>query len=238
MKRPAFLPDDFTLMLIATVALATLLPAQGGAAHFFDGFTTFAIGLLFFLQGARLSQQAVIRAGMTHWRLHRARSSVARFVLFPRAGPGASMPLVAGSSGPSRSSTLGVLFLCMLPARPCSPRSPSPRSRRGNIAGRRVQPRPPPTILGIAVTPLLVSVLRGAAACRGGQLVRRDHASIVLQLLLPFGIGHALATLAQGCVDPAAQPDRWASVTTDRSSILLVVYTCVQRGSGIEWHLA
>ena len=69
MKRPAFLPDDFTLMLVATVVLATLLPAQGAVARFFDGFTSFAIGLLFFLHGAKLSREA-IRAGATHWRLH------------------------------------------------------------------------------------------------------------------------------------------------------------------------
>ena len=59
MKRPAFLPDNFTLLLVATVLLATFLPAQGGAARFFDGFTTFAIGLLFFLHGAKLSRDAI-----------------------------------------------------------------------------------------------------------------------------------------------------------------------------------
>src|SRR4051812_30296392 len=84
MKRPAFLPDDFTLMLVATVVLATLLPAQGAVARFFDGFTSFAIGLLFFLHGAKLSREA-IRAGATHWRLH-VLVFACTFVMFPVLG--------------------------------------------------------------------------------------------------------------------------------------------------------
>ncbi|HEY9028062.1 MAG TPA: bile acid:sodium symporter, partial [Burkholderiaceae bacterium] len=49
MKRPSFVPDNFTLALVGVVMLASIAPAQGGVARFFDGFTAFAIGLLFFL---------------------------------------------------------------------------------------------------------------------------------------------------------------------------------------------
>src|SRR5271154_618095 len=64
-----FLPDMFTAALVATVALASLLPVQGQLAGIYDGATDFAIALLFFLHGARLSRSAVL-AGMVHWRLH------------------------------------------------------------------------------------------------------------------------------------------------------------------------
>ena len=111
MKRPAFVPDDFTLMLVATVVLATLLPAQGLAARFFDGFTTFAIGLLFFLHGAKLSREA-IRAGITHWRLHLL-VFACTFVLFPVLGA-ALKPLLQPLVTPALYT--GVLFLCVLPA--------------------------------------------------------------------------------------------------------------------------
>jgi predicted Na+-dependent transporter len=111
MKRPAFVPDDFTLMLVATVALATLLPAQGGAARFFEGLTTFAIGLLFFLHGAKLSRDA-IRAGVTHWRLHLL-VFACTFVLFPVLGV-ALKPLLQPLVTPALYT--GLLFLCVLPA--------------------------------------------------------------------------------------------------------------------------
>src|ERR1700761_1641395 len=111
MKRPAFLPDNFTLLLVATVALATLLPAQGVAARFFDDFTTFAIGLLFFLHGAKLSREA-IKAGLMHWRLHLL-VFACTFVLFPLLGLALRpllQPLVA------REFCAGVMFWCVLPA--------------------------------------------------------------------------------------------------------------------------
>ena len=58
MKRPPFVPDNFTLALVAVVMLASIAPAQGVVARFFDGLTAFAIGLLFFLHGAKLSRDA------------------------------------------------------------------------------------------------------------------------------------------------------------------------------------
>ena len=49
MARSRFLPDNFTLALLTTVALASVLPAAGGVARFFEGLTVAAVGLLFFL---------------------------------------------------------------------------------------------------------------------------------------------------------------------------------------------
>ena len=58
-------PDSFTVLLLCSVAVASLLPCEGQAARVFGDVTTFAIGLLFFLHGAKLSREAVI-AGVTH----------------------------------------------------------------------------------------------------------------------------------------------------------------------------
>lgn len=68
MKRPRFLPDNFMLLMIATVISASLLPCSGTGAQIFNGITNMAICLLFFLHGAKLPREAVV-AGITHWRL-------------------------------------------------------------------------------------------------------------------------------------------------------------------------
>src|SRR5471030_2546546 len=181
MKRPAFLPDDFTLMLVATVALATLLPAQGGVAHFFDDFTTFAIGLLFFLHGAKLSRDA-IRAGLTHWRLHLL-VFACTFALFPLLGL-ALKPVLQPLVTPELYT--GVLFLCVLPATVQSAIAFTSMAR-GNIPAA-VCSASASTMLGVFVTPVLVGLVvlpHAAAAISLDSIVR-----ILLQLMLPFLVGH------------------------------------------------
>ncbi len=69
MFRLRILFDNFTLILIAVVLAATFIPAHGMGATFFQWLTNFAIALLFFLHGAKLSRHAII-AGVMHWRLH------------------------------------------------------------------------------------------------------------------------------------------------------------------------
>ena len=50
MARPRFLPDNMTLLLVAVVITASILPCTGAVAVGFDWLTTFMIGLLFFMQ--------------------------------------------------------------------------------------------------------------------------------------------------------------------------------------------
>ena len=52
MARSRFLPDNFTLALLGTVTLASVLPASGVAAQALEGITVAAVALLFFLHGA------------------------------------------------------------------------------------------------------------------------------------------------------------------------------------------
>ena len=76
--------DTFTILLLCTVALASVLPCAGETAVVLGKVTTVAIGLLFFLHGAKLSREAIV-AGMTHWRLHLL-VLASTFVMFPLLG--------------------------------------------------------------------------------------------------------------------------------------------------------
>ncbi|MBP6752973.1 MAG: bile acid:sodium symporter, partial [Alicycliphilus sp.] len=67
MALPRFAPDHFTLALVGTVVLASLLPASGPMARVLEVATTGVVSLLFFLHGAKLSRQAIL-GGLGHWR--------------------------------------------------------------------------------------------------------------------------------------------------------------------------
>jgi len=212
MKRPAFLPDNFTLMLVATVTLATLVPAQGAVAHFFDGLTTFAIGLLFFLHGAKLSRDA-IKAGVTHWRLHLLVFGCT-FALFPLLGL-ALKPLLLPLVTPELYT--GVLFLCVLPATVQSAIAFTSMAR-GNVPAA-VCSASASTLLGVFVTPVLVGLVVLPHAAGGASLDAIGR--ILLQLMLPFVAGHLLRPWIGGWMHRSKQ----VLGLVDRGSILLVVYT-------------
>ena len=111
MARPNYLPDNFTLSLVTVVTLASVLPASGSVARFFEVLTSLAIGLLFFLHGAKLTREALV-GGVLHWRLH-VLVFACTFVLFPVLGL-VLRPVLEPLVTPALYS--GVLFLCMLPA--------------------------------------------------------------------------------------------------------------------------
>jgi len=212
MKRPALLPDNFTLMLVTTVALASVLPAQGVAAQFFDVFTTFAIGLLFFLHGAKLSRDA-IRAGITHWRLHLL-VLACTFALFPMLGL-ALRPVLRPLVTPELYT--GVLFLCVLPATVQSAIAFTSMAR-GNIPAA-VCSASASTMLGVFITPVLVGLVvlpHGASTNPFDSIV-----GILLQLMLPFVVGH----LARPWIGAWMHRRKQLLGLVDRGSVLLVVYT-------------
>jgi sodium/bile acid cotransporter 7 len=103
--------DPFILGILATVAVACVLPARGGAATVAGVATTVAVGLLFFLYGVRLSPAEALD-GLRHWRLH-VTVLVATFVMFPLLGLAARL-LVPAVLTPTLYA--GVLFLCALPS--------------------------------------------------------------------------------------------------------------------------
>ncbi len=216
MTRPRFLPDNFTLLLVATVLAASLLPAHGRAVQFFEGLATVAVGLLFFLHGAKLSRAAIV-AGVLHWRLH-VLVAACTFVMFPLLGL-ALKPLLQPLVTPELY--IGLMFLCVLPATVQSAIAFTSIAR-GNVPAA-VCSASASTLLGVFVTPLLVTLLVVPNASLGhaagsplGAIVR-----ILVQLMLPFAAGHLLQPWIGGWIKKRAP----VLSVVDRGSILLVVYT-------------
>lgn len=216
MKRPRFLPDNFTLILIGLVVLASVLPVQGSAAYAADILTNLAIALLFFLHGAKLPTQAVI-AGLTHWRLH-GLVFACTFLLFPAVGL-ALRPVLEPAIGPDLYR--GMLYLCALPATVQSAIAFTSMAR-GNVAAA-ICSAATSSLLGVFVTPVLVLLMLGAAA----QSLSLGEAigKITLQLLVPFIAGQICRRWIGAWVD---KNKAWLKYV-DQCSIYLVIYTAFSR---------
>ncbi|WP_431274742.1 bile acid:sodium symporter family protein [Variovorax ureilyticus] len=212
MARSRYLPDNFTIALVVVVTLASLWPASGGAAHFFERLTTVAIGLLFFLHGAKLSREAIL-GGITHWRLH-VLVFAATFVMFPLLGL-ALRPVLTPLVTPELYT--GVLFLCALPATVQSAIAFTSMAR-GNIPAA-VCSASASTMLGVFVTPILVNLIVVQHGAAGASLDAVGR--ILLQLMAPFVAGHLLRPWIGGWIRKRAP----MVTLVDRGSILLVVYT-------------
>jgi sodium/bile acid cotransporter 7 len=212
MNRPRFLPDDFTLALVSTVALAGWLPAHGVGTAWFDSLTTVAIGVLFFLHGAKLSREA-IRGGLLHWRLHLL-VFACTFALFPSLGL-----VLRPVLGPLVTPELytGVLFLCVLPSTVQSAIAFTSMAR-GNVPAA-VCSASASTLLGVFLTPILVKLLVVPHAA--GSVSLDAIGRILLQLMAPFVLGHLCRPWIGGWITRRAS---WVG-SVDRGSILLVVYT-------------
>nr|WP_315201378.1 bile acid:sodium symporter family protein [uncultured Albidiferax sp.] len=213
MTRPRFLPDDFTLLLIAVITLASLWPAQGVVAQGFEWLTTAAIALLFFLHGAKLSRAAVV-AGISHWRLHLLVLGCT-FALFPVLGL-LLKPLFSFMLTPDLA--VGMLFLCTLPATVQSAIAFTAMAR-GNVSAA-VCSASASSLIGVFITPLLVGWLVVPGGVSGaGELEAVGR--IMLQLMLPFALGQLLQPWVGGFVQRHAARLKYV----DQGSILLVVYT-------------
>ncbi|WP_217368179.1 bile acid:sodium symporter family protein [Kitasatospora sp. MMS16-BH015] len=209
--------DGYLLLLLATVGLATLLPATGPAATAVSGAVNAAVGLLFFLYGARLSPQEAL-AGARHWRLHLP-VLACTFLLFPLLGE--ATRLLPGSVLAPQLAT-GVLFLTLLPSTVQSSIAFTSMAR-GNVAAA-ICAATFSSLLGILLTPLLATwLLAGATGLHvsGGQLL-----DIVLQLLVPFALGQSLRRR----IGPWIARHRAVTTVVDRGSILLIVYAAFSEG--------
>jgi solute carrier family 10 (sodium/bile acid cotransporter), member 7 len=216
-RLPSWLSvDPYVLALLATVGLAALLPAKGGAADVAGGAATGAVALLFFLYGARLSTREALD-GMKHWRLHTTVLAVT-FVVFPLLGLAAR-----GLEGSLLTPELagGLLFLCVVPSTVQSSIAFTSIAR-GNVPAA-ICAGSFSSIIGIFLTPLLAALLLGG---QSGGFSADSLLKIVLQLLIPFLAGQLLRRWVGGFLT------RHKKVIglVDRGSILLVVYTAFSRG--------
>jgi sodium/bile acid cotransporter 7 len=216
--------EPFIVCLLATVALASFLPCRGRVADGFDALTTFAIALLFFLHGAKLSREAIVD-GIGNWRLHLC-VLAATFVVFPIIGIGVRAIF---SDWVNPAMLAGVLFLCLLPSTVQS--SIAFTSIAGGNVPAAVCSASASNVIGMFVTPLLVSLLLGA---KGSGVSMGAIEAILFQLLAPFIAGH----LSRGLTARFLHKQKRLVNLVDRGSILLVVYTAFSAAivQGL-WHV-
>lgn len=202
--------DWYIAAIVGMVVLASVLPARGDAAPVVANLTKAGIALVFFLHGAKLSPDAVLK-GLLHWRLH-GLVLATTFVLWPMVGLGASqLPawIVPAALAP------GLVYLACLPSTIQSAIGFTAIGK-GNVAaavcGASVS-----NLLGMIATPLLVGMLLDAD---GGALNFASFEAILLQLLAPFVAGQLLRRWAAPWIQRHAKPVSMV----DRLSILLVVY--------------
>ena len=213
-RARSFLPvDPFLLWLVSVVGVASLLPARGSVAPWFEGLADIAIALLFFLHGAKLSR-AAIWSGIGNWRLH-ALVLASTYLVFPALGLG-TVAIVREWISPLLLS--GLLFLTLLPSTVQSSIAFTAMAK-GNVAAA-VCSASLSNLLGIFITPLLVGVLI-TAGTGGGGFDWSAVQTIVVQLLVPFLAGHFLRPVIGGFVDHHKK----LLLPVDRGSILLVVYS-------------
>jgi sodium/bile acid cotransporter 7 len=209
-------PDPFIVVLVATALVASFLPATGGVLDVLEWVSVGAIGLLFFLYGARLSTAETV-AGLTRWQMHVVILTTT-FVVFPLLGL-ATQLLEGNLLRPSLAA--GVLLLCLVPStvQSCVVYT---QMAGGNVAGAVVSASLS-NLLGVFLTPALVALLMTAdATIDAGSIVR-----IVLQLFVPFVLGQLLRPVLGGFV--ARHDDRLK--VFDRSSIVLVVFVAFSEGA-------
>jgi len=209
--------DWYMLALIGCVLLASFVPARGDFASVLSSVTYWAVALLFFLYGAKLST-ATITQGLTNWRLQ-ALCLLCTFALFPLLtimGSPITSSLVPGAVA------VGFLYIGCLPSTVQSSIAFTSVSN-GNVAGA-ICAASLSNLLGVVLSPLLLSLL----------IVTHSDISIdpsaiwkiCQQILLPFVVGQLCRPLLSGFLNRHKLP----TMIVDRGSILLIVYAAFSAG--------
>jgi sodium/bile acid cotransporter 7 len=178
------------------------------------------------MHGAKLSRDAIMGC-MSHWRLHLV-VFLSTFALFPVLG------ICLKVFQPSLLSTpvyLGFLYLCALPATVQS--AIAFTSVAGGNVAAAICSASASSILGVFLSPVLVSLLMQTQQGAGGHNTLHAIGSIILQLMVPFILGH----LSRPLIGAWVSRHKKLINITDRSSILLVVYTAFSEAVvGGIWH--
>ncbi|KXO06927.1 bile acid:sodium symporter family protein [Marinobacter excellens] len=185
--------DTFTLLLLGAIVLASFLPVTGRAAETLATAGTVAVALLFFFHGAALSRQQIID-GATHWRLHILITTLT-FVFFPLA----VLPINGLSNlvpeWMPKDLGLGFLYLGVLPSAVSSSIAYTAMAR-GNVPAA-ICSAAASNVFGMMLTPFLLLLLVSTSGT-GEFAVADALKDILLQLLLPFAVGHAFRPVLGG----------------------------------------
>lgn len=198
------------MWLLTAVALGSLAPVSGDLAAAVDWATYALIFALFFLHGARLPREALV-AGLTDWRLQAAILGTT-FLLFPLIGIGLASALPGLLSAPLWT---GILFLCALPSTVQSAIAFTSMAG-GNVAGA-IAAAAFSQILGVVLTPMLVSLLLSA---QGSGVDLGGVGRIAVMLLLPFLLGHLARPWLANMIAGAPR----LVFAVDKGTILAAVY--------------
>lgn len=204
--------DRFTILLIAMVVLASILPISGQAALIFGKITTIAIAILFFLHGAKLSREAVIE-GILHWKLHGLVFAFT-FLVFPLLGLMAK-PVLEPLLG--QQLYWGFLFMCFLPSTVQSSIAFTSVAK-GNVAAA-VCSASFSNLTGMFITPILVSIF-----IFGQSKHNYDPTSSIIEITLLLLVPFVLGQLLRPYVFPLMQKMPKIVKVFDQGSILMVVY--------------
>lgn len=211
-----FRPDTFTIMLLGAVALASFLPATGNVGELLATAGTVAVALLFFFHGAALSREQIV-AGASHWRLHILITALT-FGFFPLVVlPINGMSSIAPSWMPADLG-LGFLYLGVLPSAVSSSIAYTALAR-GNVPAA-ICSAAASNVFGMMLTPFLLLLLVSSAGS-GDFAVGEALKDIVLQLLLPFAVGHAMRPVLGGFLGR----NEHLMARYDKCVIWLIVYS-------------
>ncbi len=220
--------DRFTTGIIISVLLGLLLPCSGSVATGFDWLTNAAIVLLFYLYGVKLSRESVI-AGLLHWRLQ-AIVFFFTFIFFPLLIP-VMKPLLVWLVGPALY--MGLIYVACLPSTVQS--SIAFTSVAGGNVPAAVCSASVSSLLGVFLTPLLVSLFFSTTNAGGAEVGLDTVITICSQILLPFILGQLSQRWLRAWVQEHKKLIGW----NDQTTIWLVVYTSFSKAtvSGYWTHL-
>jgi sodium/bile acid cotransporter 7 len=211
--------NGFILGLFAVVLLAFIFPdpgARNGWLHP-DLVQNVGIALILFLQGISMPLEKV-RKWAGNWKLHVIIQSFT-FLIFPLVGLGFAWVLHQISPAEPPALRDGFLYLCVLPSTVST--SVVLTSVAGGNTAAAILSAAFSNIVGVIVTPLLVTLLMQASGKTGTGSLGPLLLDITLLTLLPFAAGVGLRRFVCDWVDANK---KWVNRISN-SVILFFVYS-------------
>src|ERR1700722_2485169 len=224
--------NGFILGFFAVVLLAFIFPepaARNGWLHP-DLVQNVGIALILFLQGVSMPLEKV-KKGAGNWKLHVIIQSFT-FLIFPMVGLAFGVVLQIIWPGEPPAIRDGFLYLCVLPSTIST--SVVLTSVAGGNTAAAILSAAFSNIVGVILTPLLVTLLMHATGKTGTGSLGPLLLEITMLTLLPFAAGVGLRPFIRGWVDANK---KWVNRISN-TVILFFVYSafCDSVKERI-WHL-
>src|SRR6201995_3464034 len=191
--------NGFILGLFAVVLLGFLFPdpaARNGWLHPDLG-PNIGIALILFLQGISMPLEKV-KKGAGNWKLHVIIQSFT-FLIFPLVGLAFAFVLRTVWPDEPQAVRDGFLYLCVLPSTVST--SVVLTSVAGGNTAAAILSAAFSNIVGVILTPVLVSLLMHATGKTGSGSLGPLLLNITMLTLLPFAAGVSLRPLVRNSVD-------------------------------------